>query len=610
MKKNTKILKLIKKPIVIAVVFAVLFSACFALVVSIASKNKTSESPMMANINFVGEYKVGDGNWKSIEKDKHIDSTNGTVYLRGYFEMSSPDGEFLTNNPENTTITFYLNHINMSISVGGEECIFDSESDEVGVSSCGQHWISYIFPENTDGKVDITIKNPHIYGNNCAIDDLLGNIHVGNTEQVKYELENKYDYMRYFGFSVIIISIVLFIISLLFYFSKMLKNKTLLIFSFWMFFTGIVLSLHNPDSFLINEFAMYNTNMLIMGWMMSLLFFGIFVTNCLKGINKLIMIILQLINSVFTILSFILSICNTIRLYDSLLAWAIVQSVIMIFMIYCCINHSFKSIKSEKFIMWCCVVTCVIVLFDFLNIQLCLMPIMMLSKIIFSIMFIVALCFCITTIFKNYRISIHASELETEIKDKSIAIMISQIQPHFLYNSLGAIAELCVSDPNKAQKATINFSRYLRGNMNALDEKRAIEFEDELNHLNNYIELEKVRFGNALTFEYDIKSTNFTLPALTIQPLVENAVNHGIRYRRKSGSIKISSFEDDNNYYITIQDDGVGFDPDKIYNDGKKHVGLANVKYRLEVISNGGLKIESVKGKGTTITINIPKGDV
>jgi sensor histidine kinase YesM len=176
-----------------------------------------------------------------------------------------------------------------------------------------------------------------------------------------------------------------------------------------------------------------------------------------------------------------------------------------------------------------------------------------------------------------------------------------------LYNSLNSIAELCVVEPKRAEKATINFSRYLRGNMGALNEKKPIEFEDELSHLNNYIELEKLRYGDDLQFEYDIREKEFTLPALTVQPLVENAVNHGIRYHKMKGKVKIASYSDDNNYYVSIEDDGVGFDPERYMSDGGKHVGIANVKYRLDVLCGGSVDIKSEKDKGTVVEIRIPK---
>ena len=125
--------------------------------------------------------------------------------------------------------------------------------------------------------------------------------------------------------------------------------------------------------------------------------------------------------------------------------------------------------------------------------------------------------------------------------------------------------------------------------------------------MNHYIELEKLRYGDDLQFEYDIREKSFTLPALTVQPLVENAVNHGIRYHKMQGRVKISSYSDEENCYVEIEDDGVGFDPNDYISDGHKHVGIANVKYRLAVMCGGSVDINSEKGRGTIVTIRIPK---
>jgi LytS/YehU family sensor histidine kinase len=268
------------------------------------------------------------------------------------------------------------------------------------------------------------------------------------------------------------------------------------------------------------------------------------------------------------------------------------------------IPHMSKGVSivliSALISMWC-------VLIDFFAGAFSIWNSLYLSKSVFGVMLIIVIAFGIHAIIANYKISMRTKEMEAELKDKRIAVMISQIQPHFLYNSLNSIAELCVVDPKRAEKATINFSRYLRGNMGALNEKNPIEFEDELSHLNHYIELEKLRYGDDLQFEYDIKEVSFTLPALTVQPLVENAVNHGIRYHKMKGKIKISSYADEENYFVTIEDDGVGFNPEEYMVDGKKHVGIANVKYRLELLCGGSLDIKSEKGVGSIVTIRIPK---
>lgn len=189
-------------------------------------------------------------------------------------------------------------------------------------------------------------------------------------------------------------------------------------------------------------------------------------------------------------------------------------------------------------------------------------------------------------------------------------IMLSQIQPHFLYNTLGAIQELCDSDPKTAGAATAKFSRYLQGNMMSLAESGAIAFEVELKHTKAYLELEQLRFMDKLIVRYEITCTDFELPTLTLQPIAENAVRHGARGKKKgAGTVILATREYPDRWEITVTDDGPGFDQEAptLRNDGRAHIGIQNVRERLRSISGGDLRIESEIGKGTKATIILPK---
>jgi len=196
---------------------------------------------------------------------------------------------------------------------------------------------------------------------------------------------------------------------------------------------------------------------------------------------------------------------------------------------------------------------------------------------------------------------------ERKLAESRISIMLSQIQPHFLYNALAVIARLCDKDPAEAKKATISFSIYLRANMNLLERTEPIPFENELNHTIGFMNLEKAMYGEALNVIYDIQTKNFNLPALTVQPIVENAVKHGIGKKESGGAITISTKETDSGYMVIIADDGAGFYPEKTDDDGQQHIGIKNVRLRLSAQCGGSLKIDSKPGAGTTATIIIPK---
>ena len=197
-----------------------------------------------------------------------------------------------------------------------------------------------------------------------------------------------------------------------------------------------------------------------------------------------------------------------------------------------------------------------------------------------------------------------------ENKQLRVDIMLSQIQPHFLYNTLGAIQSLCRTDPAAAEKAISRFSKYLRGNMDSISKDRTIPFTQELNHTRIYLELEQLRYEDALQVSYDLDCTEFRIPTLTLQPLVENAVRHGVRGNLSGrGTVMISSREFPDHYEVTVSDDGPGFDPDQVIRDGHSHVGLANVRERLRRVVGGSLRIDSAPGTGTRAVIVIPKGD-
>ena len=197
---------------------------------------------------------------------------------------------------------------------------------------------------------------------------------------------------------------------------------------------------------------------------------------------------------------------------------------------------------------------------------------------------------------------------ELALSESNNALVLSQIQPHFLYNALTSIYRLCDVKPEAAKEAVSNFSKYLRGNLDSIKQTRMISFSDELKHLQAYLSLEKIRYGEYLEVKYDIDVSEFFIPPLTVQPLVENAVNHGVSDLPEGGTVTISTKEKDDCYEIRVSDNGVGFNPDEQKNDGRSHVGIANVRSRLKIMCNGTLEIKSEIGKGTETIINIPKG--
>lgn len=176
---------------------------------------------------------------------------------------------------------------------------------------------------------------------------------------------------------------------------------------------------------------------------------------------------------------------------------------------------------------------------------------------------------------------------------------------------LSTIQILCDDAPAKAKDSLGLFADYMRVSTDAFNYNGLVSFPRELAHARNYAALEQLRFGNKLQVVYDIESEDFLLPALTLQPLVENAITHGIGNKRGGGTVTIATREEPDNWLITVQDDGCG--TDNIAANGLPpqqeggFIGLANVRQRVESIARGRLHFSSIKNKGATVTVVLPK---
>ena len=214
--------------------------------------------------------------------------------------------------------------------------------------------------------------------------------------------------------------------------------------------------------------------------------------------------------------------------------------------------------------------------------------------------------FCI--VYTQHHLDI-ARQTERDRMDETkarLALATGRMKPHYLYNVLTTIYYLCETDPQKAQRAIGTFSEYLRSTLETMEKQELVNFSWELAEIRHYLELEKLRFGRRLTVEYDIEAEDFLVPPLSIQPLVENAVKHGIAPKEEGGTVRIlSRWLSDGGAQIRVIDDGVGFDVSELRNMDVTHEGLANVRERLRLEVGGELTITSSPGKTTTAIVTI-----
>lgn len=199
----------------------------------------------------------------------------------------------------------------------------------------------------------------------------------------------------------------------------------------------------------------------------------------------------------------------------------------------------------------------------------------------------------------------------SQATNMEVAFLQSQIKPHFLYNVLNSIIALSYEDVEKSRQMTADFAAYLRGSFDFQNTSSVSSFKKELSLVKSYLAIEKMRFEDRLQVIYDVDDRlDFPLLPLLIQPLIENAVQHGIGKKKAGGQVSLSVHRESRFYIISVSDNGAGMPEEKAHNiltpNNGSSVGLKNVDSRLKHFYGIGLNIESAEGKGTTVSMRIP----
>ena len=189
---------------------------------------------------------------------------------------------------------------------------------------------------------------------------------------------------------------------------------------------------------------------------------------------------------------------------------------------------------------------------------------------------------------------------QQEIFHQRADIMVLQMRPHFIYNTMMGIYYLCKQDADKAQQVTLDFTTYLRRNFTAIASENTVPFKDELEHTHAYLAVEQAQFEDRLFVSFDTPHTMFQVPPLTLQPLVENAVKHGMNPDGNPLNISVKTRQTKEGSEIIVEDDGSGFNS---AGDQEPHIALNNIRQRLEMMCKGKMVISP--REGPTITPNV-----
>lgn len=610
---------ILKKPYFNFVGIGILILLALLLLWFNSSHSNQAVSAMVAQVRFEGEYRIGEGEWQKITEGKHIPATKGDVTLKGNFHMFTPDGEHVGIYSGDLPVAFYAKHISITVlEDGNEPYVFDVENPLFGDSACGEYWTAYRLKIGSEAPIEILIHNPHKFGNETAIDEMLANTALWSGIDFERGVLEDGQNQRNTGLFFVIVSFVLLGSALFSALLHIQNNQIIWILGATIFAAGVYLAYSAFGVSFWSEFIVVNTAVLGFSMIFYMFFVSGIITCLLKktrNIGKITVTVLGFLDGI----CFVIPVVTEINFYDVWLFWVIVQSAAN-FVFLSCVGMEYLSsgVKERGVYIG---ISLLVIAFeaDVVATAKGLWTGGFISQYIFFILFVVALFVILRIIPENINAAEKAKELElqrsrleaeknimeAELKESRISIMLSQIQPHFIYNTLGTIERMCLKDPQKAFDLVRNFSLYLRGNFSELESVTPIRFEEELKHVEHYVNIEKVRFPD-MNIEYDVTITDFVLPALSVQPLVENAIKHGIMRLETGGNVIISTYETQTHFCVEVKDDGVGFDTNAPV-EGKKHVGLRNIRGRLNAMVNGELIIESKIGVGTKAVIMIPK---
>ena len=610
-KKETKSRFLKATTLAIVGVLLLLFTAVLLLWHGNATSNQAMPA-MVAGVYFDGEYRIADGQWQKIEKGKHISSTEGDVTLRGNFHLVAPDGEYIGIYTDSIPIALYTNHINLTFYEGeNEPFIMDVENPLYGDSACHEDWSAYVLTSGSEEPIEILIHNPHRFGNETAIDEMLSSTALWTDIEFEKGVLESGKTQRDIGLLFAIISLVVLGTALFSTLIHIKNSKIIWLFGTVILFAGTYLSYSADGVSFWNESVVSNTTILGCSMMFYMFFLCVALVQFLKDTRTIGIITVTLLGVVNAVV-LVLPVLTDILFFDTWLYWASVQILANIILLGCLIRELVVTKGKERWLYFGAILPLVSFGVDVIMIDLGLWKGGVSSRYIFTVFFVVAMVVVLKVIPNGINALSKAKELETEkivlnaeLTESRISTMMSQIRPHFIYNTLGSIEQLCIIDPPKAGELVHNFAKYLRGNFGELDNPKPILMSQEMEHVRHYISIENVRFPD-MTFSFEMNSDDFHIPALTIQPIVENAIKHGLMKLSKGGTIRVVSYETESHYCVSVEDDGVGFDTDVLL-DERKHVGIRNIRGRLKAMVNGTLEIESRVGIGTTVLIKIPK---
>lgn len=583
------------------ILFTIITAVSLFFLGSYANQHKTTVEP----IRFSGTYQLGEAAPPRLLTDStYIDACeNESVMFSGNFNRTLK---------KDTQLLFFAEYLEVHIFLEDKE-IYTWGTEEAYPSfmgSGGAAWGHCVLPAAVSPDDEIIISLESIYTNNynSAYHDFLDSLQTGDSGALARTVLTK-------NWPYLLTGLLLFLVGLTLQLSLLSLARQgvtihssvyycalfILTASFWLVINPVYSTLifgNAPLIMLLETISMWLFSAFLFGY------FGSFMQTGAKRGNDVLLFVFVSALVVFLILQLLgLTDAYAVRDLHNILLGVSAAASLFIFRyeIHHAKNTELRTLALPGLLY------AVFGLIEMLNYEFEWLQRGAALTVGFVLFTMVQFVLAVRKIRDGLLMEVKVAELERALVESRTAVMLSQIQPHFLYNALTGIKTLCGSSPEQAEDAMEHFSYFLRSNLDSLSDTRLIPFDKEISHVKKYFYLEKMRFKDRVNLVWALEFRDFMLPPLTLQPLVENAVRYGITKKENGGTVTIRSKEQDGQVLILITDDGMGFDADALQEDGRSHTGIENVRSRLKLQCGGSLTIRSEKNVGTEVQITLPE---
>ena len=549
-------------------------------------------------IFFRGQYSADGEQWQPITEKTKLSALSGDLFLKGTFDHSSAPGE---------RVHFYLDHLEFCVSINGQRVNSSSAWEwRNDPADCGRTWHSIPAEAlSTEDLVEFHLHNPHSFGNADAYMEFLDSFYLCDPAALSYSVEQGGGIQRALGLLLMGLSLGLIGIAISFVFIEEPLGEQLWSFGILSLMAGVYIMMDTRDLALWSRAVVFNTYMQQLCLMVAAFELCAFLAAYLTQWRRRVARVMAWVQGIFIAGVACLCLMDLVLIYDTMQVWIVLVCLCFCALMVCTGVEWYQRGFRSSYAMPAALLLMLAGLVEAVNMRLMLWSDGNLIQTVYLLLFTAVMIHCTRSVPHNYRKVIRSERMEDEMQSSRILMAMSQIRTHFVFNVLNAISGMCKYDPERADETVVRFSRFLRANIDIMENDQPVSFSNALRHVEDYVLLEQIRFGDKVEFETDITVDRFLIPPLIIQPLVENAIKHGLNPKPAGGTVKLSTRADEENIYVCISDDGVGFDITDDTRDGA--VGLNNVRFRLKHMMNGSLEVESLPGQGTKVTVIIPR---